>query len=80
MINAELAQYSAELATRPQVVALGKLDVTEVREAYPALKKAFAKKGIELHGLSAATGEGVPQVLEKLWKVIRSLPDPAKDS
>jgi GTPase len=80
VINAELEQYDPELAQRPQVVALGKIDVTEVREAYPALKKKFAKKGIELHALSAATGEGVPQVLEKLWKVIRALPEPAKDS
>ena len=71
VINAELERYSPELARRPQIVALSKIDLTETREAYPALRDRFAARGIELHALSAATGEGVQAVLEKLWKLIR---------
>jgi len=67
----ELAKYDAELAKRPQIVALSKMDIPETREAYPALKKKFARKKIELHAISAATGEGVPQVLEKIWALIK---------
>lgn len=63
----ELARYDAVLASRPQVVALTKIDLTATREAYPALREAFAVRGVELHALSAATGEGVSQVLECLW-------------
>jgi GTPase len=70
-INRELADYDATLASRPQIVALTKLDLTHVREAYPALRERFAARGIELHGLSSATGEGVGAILEQLWKRIR---------
>src|SRR5260370_32329965 len=57
VINRELERYDPELARRPQVIALSKLDVTETREAYPALQAAFAARGLELHAISAATGE-----------------------
>jgi GTPase len=66
----ELAKYDPELAKRPQIVALSKMDLPETREAYPALKKKFARKKVELHALSAATGEGVPPILEKLWAAL----------
>ena len=65
----ELARYAPELADRPQVVALSKLDLTEVRERLSDLVEAFAKRGIRLFGLSAATGEGIREVLEELWRV-----------
>jgi GTP-binding protein len=72
IICGELAKYDPELASRPQIVALTKLDLTETREAYPGWKKKFARKKIDLLALSAATGEGVPEVLERLWTLSRS--------
>jgi GTP-binding protein len=71
VINRELERYDPELARRPQVVALSKLDVTETREAWPRLKKAFAKRGVELHAFSAATQEGVKELLEVVWKQLK---------
>jgi GTP-binding protein len=67
-LRAELKKFDPKLAKRPEIVALAKSDLTEVRDAYPALKKAFAKKKIPLFLLSAATGDGVRDVLEALWK------------
>jgi GTP-binding protein len=67
-LRAELKKFDPKLAKRPEVVALSKADLTEVRDAYPKLKKAFAKKKIPLFLLSAATGDGVREVLEALWK------------
>jgi GTP-binding protein len=72
VVNRELERYDAELAKRPQVVALSKLDVTETRAAYPALKDAFAARGITLHAVSAATGEGVREVLEEVWRALQA--------
>ena len=69
VINAELAEYDPELAARPQVVAVGKLDLAETRAALPALTAAFAARGIQLHAFSAATGEGVPELLEAVWQL-----------
>jgi GTPase len=69
VLNRELALYAPELAKRPQVVALNKLDVTEVRDQADELSRAFAERGVRLFSLSAVTGDGVREVLEELWRV-----------
>ena len=70
-LRAELKRFDPKLAKRPEIVALSKADLPEVRDAYPALKRAFAKKKIALHLVSAPTGAGVREVLLALWKVIQ---------
>ncbi|RMH43313.1 MAG: GTPase ObgE [Deltaproteobacteria bacterium] len=67
-LNRELARYAPDLANKPQVVVLNKIDLTEVRQAEPALRAAFADRGIELLSMSAATREGVRAVLDALWR------------
>jgi GTP-binding protein len=68
-LNRELTLYAPELAKRPQVVALNKSDITEVRECADELSRAFADRGVRLFSLSAVTGDGVREVLEELWRV-----------
>ena len=68
-LRAELKKFDPKLAKRPEIVALSKADIPEVREAYPKLKKAFAKKKIKLHLISAATGDGVRELSIALWKI-----------
>jgi GTPase len=75
VINRELERYDPEVARRPQVIALAKLDVTETREAWPGLQAAFAARGLSLHAISAATGEGMKSLLEEVWKRLKS-PEP----
>ncbi len=72
VVNAELARYAPELAAKPQVVALNKMDVTETREAASAIQEAFEARGIHLHLVSAATGEGIPELLEVLWSALHA--------
>ncbi len=72
VLNAELARYAPELAKKAQVVALNKIDLTETREAAPALVEAFAARGIRLHLMSSATGHGVTEVLEELWRAVQA--------
>jgi GTP-binding protein len=67
IINAELARYAPELARRPQIVVLNKLDAGTTHGTVEEHVAAFANRGIELRTMSAATGEGVPEVLEALW-------------
>lgn len=71
VLNGELERFSPELAKRPQIVALSKADITEVREAYEELKKKFKKKKIDLRLISAATGEGIPELLRDLYELGR---------
>ena len=66
VINRELAQFSPELANRPQVVVLNKLDATPP-EQIAEIQQAFADRKVELLTMSAATGEGITPVLERLW-------------
>jgi GTP-binding protein len=74
-INAELARYAPELAEKPQIVVLNKTDAT-APEAIDEHRRAFAQENIELRTMSAATGEGVPEVLEMLWSHIRKSSQP----
>ena len=66
----ELATFDPELAKRPQIVAMSKADLPEVREAYEVVKKRFAKRKVELHLVSAATGEGVRELSIALYKLV----------
>jgi GTP-binding protein len=70
IINAELGRYAPELAKKPQIVVLNKVDSTEV-EAIAEHRKAFADQGVELLTMSAATGEGIGPVLEALWRHVQ---------
>ena len=72
VINRELAQYAPDLAKKRQIVALNKSDAV-TPETIAAHKATFLEEeGVELLVMSAATGEGLAPVLEKLWACIRS--------
>jgi GTPase len=69
-LRKELKKFDPELAKRPEIVALSKADIPEVREAHPALAKKFAKKKIDLHLVSAATGQGIRDLTIALYKMV----------
>ncbi|MCE9646295.1 MAG: GTPase ObgE [Chloroflexi bacterium] len=52
-INSELALFDPKLATKPQIVALNKIDQPDVQERLDEIKAGFKKKKIELFTLSA---------------------------
>ena len=63
-VNEELREYGEGLAERPQIVVINKIDIPEVAARRAELEKAFRKRRIELHFMSAAGGEGVREVME----------------
>ncbi|HEX7837316.1 MAG TPA: GTPase ObgE [Kofleriaceae bacterium] len=71
VINSELAGYSQELASKPQVVVLNKIDAMASDEVI-MYRRAFADRGVELLTISAATGEGMGAVLERLWSHLQA--------
>jgi GTPase len=77
-LNGELRKYAPELAEKPQVVALNKIDLTESRSRADEVAARFAERGIELFRISAATGEGVPALLEVLWRRLHAPGSPAR--
>ena len=64
VIRGELKAFKPELLRFPEVVALTKADLPEVREAYPALRDEFAKLDIDLHLVSAPAHDGLGPVLQ----------------
>ncbi len=66
----ELKAFDKDLAKRPAIVAMSKADLPEVREVYEKAKPLFAKKKIDLRLISAATGEGIKQLLIDLYKLV----------
>jgi GTP-binding protein len=76
-INAELERYDSTLAERPQIVAINKIDIPEVRERIPTLTARFNEMGYEeVYPISAATGEGVRELIFAVSNRLRELPKP----
>src|SRR5579872_5452165 len=70
-LNRELALYDPALASRPQLVVVNKLDIPEVRKSRARLAAPFKRRGIAVRFISAATGEGVSELLEAAWEVLK---------
>ena len=73
-INHELEAFDASLAAKPQIVVANKLDLAEARDRMAELRARFAARGVELHGISAATGEGVAALMREVgrrWRALR---------
>jgi GTP-binding protein len=63
-IRSELSAYSAKLAEKPQVAALNKMDITDTSgEGYAELLRVLARDGIPCYPVSAATTEGVHELM-----------------
>jgi GTP-binding protein len=71
-INRELKLHSKALAEKPQVVAVTKVDLPESRAAGLTWQKAMARRArpIKIHLLSAATNQGLDQLLDAVAKVL----------
>lgn len=84
MVCDELLRFNPELAGKRQLVAVNKLDVTEVREQRrelaAALKAAAAASGDdvgEVMFISAATGEGIDAMLARIASILSEMPKDA---
>ncbi|HLY38115.1 MAG TPA: GTPase ObgE [Candidatus Binatia bacterium] len=71
-LNRELALASADLAAKPQIVVAGKLDLAETRAHLPDVRAALAERGIELHAVSGATGEGTRELVRVVGDAVRA--------
>jgi GTP-binding protein len=70
-IMKELTKFDPELAARPQIVAMTKADLPDVQEVYVKAKRKFARRKIDLKLVSAATGEGVRELLYALYALAK---------
>ncbi len=84
VIAGELSAFSATLTEKPLIVVATKLDATTDRTRLDSLRDFCTKNRLELHSISAATGEGVKELVrsiaDALDKIPRVLPHPDADA
>ncbi len=73
-INHELAEYRPELADKPQVVVINKIDMPETQENLPRLRKYFRGKDLEFYEISAIGMLGTDTLMKKVAARLASLP------
>jgi GTP-binding protein len=69
LLRREAALYDAELAAKPHVVVVTKIDLLGPGAAPPSLRTV---DGAPVISISAVTGAGVPALLETLWQKLRT--------
>jgi len=74
-INQELELFNPHLADKPQVVAFNKMDLPEVRERWPEVRRALQERGVDPLAISAVTGEGVQELLYRVLELLDRQPE-----
>ena len=70
IVRGELDAYGAGLEDKPELVALSRCDLVDPKELSKLRKKLAKACGSEVFIVSAATGDGVEQLLEALFALI----------
>ncbi|MDW7673889.1 MAG: GTPase ObgE [Bacillota bacterium] len=71
IINSELQKYDERLAKRPQLLVANKIDVPGTEENIAKVQAAFPEQ--QLYAISAATGQGVDQLINEVAKLLETL-------
>ena len=74
-LNRELALFNPELAEKRQTVVVNKIDLPNVRENLQEILPYFQELGIKVFPISAATGEGIPELLDDIAFNLWGKPD-----
>jgi len=75
LINEELKKYRLDLTDRPQIVALNKVDLLFEKEEIARVKEAIHALGFtEIFTISAATGEGVEEMMKACAAKLQTIP------
>ncbi len=70
-VNAELSLFDSALAQKPQLIAVNKVDLPQVQARLAEIKGAFSSAGTTSLFVSAATGEGVAELMAETMKVLQ---------
>jgi Obg family GTPase CgtA len=69
-VRAEVERFSADLARRPFVIAINKVDLEPARR----LRSRSRRKGV--HFISALSGEGLPALMDAIVTTLAGAPEP----
>ncbi len=74
-INGELKAYNEALMSRPQIIAANKIDIPEAEENVKRLKEFYEPKGFEIYPVSAATNQGLDELIDGVIKILQNYPE-----
>ncbi len=69
-VNAELSLYDSALAQKPQLMVVNKIDLPQVQAQLTEIKDAFGAVGASPLFISAATGEGVSELMTEVMETV----------
>ena len=73
-INEELKKYSEKLSKRKQIIVANKIDIMQDENLYLELEKVAKEKQMEIFKISAATNEGISELIKHVANVLKTLP------
>jgi GTPase len=73
-INSELSLFDPDLAKKPQIVAVNKMDLPEVQSRWEDIQRKLKKKGISAIPISAVTGSNLRSILFKASELLHEVP------
>jgi GTP-binding protein len=72
-VNEELALFDSALARKPQVIAVNKIDLPEVSSRLAGIRDDLSGAGIRAYYISAATGQGVSELMAEAMKELKAI-------
>ncbi len=75
LLQKEMRHYHPALLEKPAAIALNKIDLVTERQKLDLIKSSFEEKGLPVYLISAATGEGIKELLEGLWRLLQKTAD-----
>lgn len=73
-INEELKKYSEKLSKKPQILVANKIDAMQDETIYDKLEKLAKENNLEIFKISAATGQGLKELLNRVAEKLKELP------
>ena len=74
-IQNELVKYKEDLANRPSVIAVNKMDIPEAQENFEKIKAKYEPMGIKVFPISAATNTGLDELLAAVADILKNYPE-----
>jgi GTPase len=75
-LNVELSLYDIDLGKKPQLLAINKIDLPQVRERRESIAADLSAVGIKVNFVSAQTGEGTDELMADAMELLRAQPKP----
>ena len=70
-VNNELSLFDSQLARKQQIVVINKIDLPEVQAKKKEIKKSFREADIDVHFISAVTGEGITELMQTVNNLLK---------